>query len=636
MELFEEKMKRITKVLLGVLGVLWMLAQLYFSFVDPIHPMTLSPIFLCFALAIVFLVNPFPGSKKYPWLRIFDYLTFPFLIWVVYYSFSEQERIVSRIPYIDKVFTADKIIMLIVMVLLLEAVRRTIGLNLLIFILVFIAYCFWGEYFPGFTKFSGFNVTQFTEIMTLTSQGVYGTPLSTTASYIFYFMIFGALFSVCGGGQVLIDIGMKLSNPKTGGPARAAVLSSGLMGMISGSAVANVSTTGVMTIPMMKRAGYTSEQAGAIEAVASTGGQIMPPIMGVGAFIMAELLGVQYAEIAVAAAIPAVAYFASIFLLVGFLARSNVWKHIGDNVDEKDLTFEVSPILPRLYLLLPAVVLVYMVLTGKSLRSSALVATAVILILNIFNKNRVNLKELFEAFMDGIRQCANIAIPVGACGIIIGSVVQSGLANKFSGVIAAVGGSSLFLALLITMLGCMILGMALPTVAAYLIAVTLFVPVLVRLELPVLVCHMFCFYFGVMAQITPPVCLASFTAAGIAEADSWKTGWTGFIYASVAFIVPFVFAYEPAILFQGELIDTVTSSITLFLGVYALAAAIAGFMFAPLNKFLRLILLGCAFLSVVPETVTDIIGIVILVVIVCINRKQAKRHAVQEAGAGSL
>ncbi len=630
---FEDRLKRVSNITLGILASLWMLVQLYFTFVQPMHPMTLSPIFLCFALAIVFINKPFPGSGKYPWLRVIDFLTFPVFGWVIWYSFVEQLRIISRIPYIEPVLGADKVAMFIIMVLLLEAVRRVIGMNLLIFVMVFIAYCFLGKYCPGFTKFSGFNLKQFTEIMTLTSQGIYGTPLSTTASYIFYFMIFGSLFAACGGGQVLIDIGMKFSNPKTGGPAKAAVLSSGLMGMISGSAVANVSTTGVMTIPMMKKAGYTPEQAGAIESVASTGGQIMPPIMGVGAFIMAELLGVQYGQIALSAAIPAIAYFASVFLLVGFLARANTWKHIGTDVSADELTFKVNPILGRLYLLLPALVLVYMVLTGKSLRSSALVATVIILVLNIFNKNRLNLKELFEAFIDGIKQCANVAVPVAACGIIIGTVVQSGLANKFSGVIATVGGSSLLLALLITMLGCMLLGMALPTVAAYLIAVVLFVPVLVKLGLPLLVCHMFCFYFGVMAQITPPVCLASFTAAGIAGADSWKTGWTGFIYASVAFIVPFVFAYEPAVLLQGPVINTVTSSVTLFLGVYALAASIAGFMFAPLNKVTRALLLGCAFLSIVPETVTDVIGIALLAVIVYGNYRQAKAHAATEQNA---
>ena len=623
---FDAKMTRAAKIMLAVLGVAWMISQLVFSFVYPLHPMTINPIFLCFALAIVFLNKPFPGSKKIKALRLFDFASIPVLMWVVFHSFQDQLRIVSRMPFIDKVEMSDKIACFLIMVMLLEAVRRIIGLNLLVFIGFFVVYCFAGEYFPGFMKFSGFNYNQFCEMMTLTNNGVYGSPLSSTSSFIFYFMIFGSMFAECGGGQVMIDIGMKFSNPKTGGPAKAAVLSSGLMGMISGSAVANVTTTGVMTIPMMKKAGYKPHQAGAVEAVASTGGQIMPPIMGVGAFIMSELLGISYGEIALSAAIPAIAYYASIFLLVDFLARRNRWEKIGIDVKEEDLVFKVAPIAPRLYLLLPAVVLVYMVMTGKSLRTSALLATAIVLVLNCVNKNRLSLKGLFDAFIDGIVQSANVAIPVGACGIIIAAVVQSGLANKFSGLIAVVGGSHLFAALLITMVGCMLLGMALPTVAAYLIATVLFVPVMIKLGLPLIVCHMFCFYFGVMAQITPPVCLASFTAAGIADADSWTTGWTGFVYASVAFIVPFVFAYEPAILLQGSLTDTIWPTFTLMLGVFALAAGVAGFMFAPVHGVMRALLFVCAALSIIPEAITDFIGIALLAVIIVMNRKEAKKH----------
>ena len=630
---FDAKITQAANITLAVLGAAWMISQLVFSFAYPLHPMTINPIFLCFALAIVFINKPFPGSKKIKLLRLIDFASIPVLLWVVFHSFQDQMRIVSRMPFIDKVEMSDKIACALVMIMLLEAVRRIIGLNLLVFIGFFIVYCFAGEYFPGFMKFSGFNYNQFCEMMTLTNNGVYGSPLSSTSSYIFYFMIFGSMFAECGGGQVMIDIGMKFSDPKTGGPAKAAVLSSGLMGMISGSAVANVSTTGVMTIPMMKKAGYKPHQAGAIESVASTGGQIMPPIMGVGAFIMSELLGVSYGEIAISAAIPAIAYYASIFLLVDFLARRNNWHHIGTDVKEEDLIFKVAPIRSRLYLLLPALVLVYMVMTGKSLRTSALLATVIVLVLNVVNKNRLNLKGLFHAFMDGIIQSANVAIPVAACGIIIAAVVQSGLANKFSTLIALVGGSSLFAALLITMLGCMLLGMALPTVAAYLIATVLFVPVMIKLGLPLIVCHMFCFYFGVMAQITPPVCLASFTAAGIAEADSWTTGWTGFIYASVAFIVPFVFAYEPAILLQETLLDAVWPSFTLLLGVFALAAGVAGFMFAPLNAIMRSALFVCAALSIIPETITDFIGIALLAVIIVFNLKDAKKHKAAEAAA---
>ncbi len=620
--------QKIDTIALGVLCVGWMLVMLYFSLIESLHPMMLCPLFLAFAIAITFVVKPFPFSKKLPFLRVFDLISILALIWIVYYFAVNSERMVVRIPHVSPVYTVDIVAMVLLVVFLLEAVRRTLGWSLLGFVLVFIAYCFFGNYFPGFMKFEGFDIAGVAEIFTLTTNGIFGTPLSTSASYIFWFIVFGSFFAACGGGQLLIDIGMKFSNPDTGGPAKAAVVSSGLMGMVSGSAVANVTTTGVMTIPMMKKAGYKPEQAAAVESVASTGGQIMPPIMGVGAFIMAELLGIGYGQIALDAVIPAIAYYASVFFLVHFLAKRNTFERHGPTVNREELIFNVKPILPRLYLLIPAVILVIMVMTGQSLRRSAMIATVAVLVLNLVPSNRVGLKGLYDALIDSTKQSANIALPTAACGIIIAAVVQSGLANKFSGVIAAVGGNFLLLALIITMLGCLILGMAVPAVAAYLIAVTLFVPVLTQLGVSLLVAHMFCFYFGVMAQITPPVCLASFTAAGIAEANSWKTGWTAFCYAFVAFLCPFVFVYQPAILLQGTPVEIAIGAVTMFIGVFALAGTVAGFMWAPLNWGYRLVLLAAALMLIFPGNINAVIAIALLACVIVLNRrKRAKLKA---------
>ncbi len=617
----------IVPIVLGILGVGWMVSQILFSFVIPIHPLVLLPIFLSFAFCIVCLSFPFPGSSRWPVLRLLDFAVIPLCIWVGYLFYFDSERILTRIPYISEVMSEDLIAFYIIMLLLLETMRRVLGLNLLVFVGIFIVYAFFGDKLPGLLHFPGFNVEAFAEIMTMGSEGIFGSALGPTASYIFYFIIFGAFFAVCGGGQVLIDIGMKVSDPKSGGPAKAAVISSGLMGMVSGSAVANVTTTGVMTIPMMKKVGYKPHEAGAIEAVASTGGQIMPPIMGVGAFIMAELLGMSYGTIALSAAIPAIAYFGSVFMLVGFLAKKNVYLNGAIKVDDKELVIKTAPILPRLYLLLPCIVLVTLVMTGYSLRLSACYSTLGVLALNLVNRNRLGLRELYSAFMDGIRQAANITIPVAGCGIIIGVVVQSGLANKFSSLLAVLGGSSLLVALLLAMVCCMMLGMAMPTVAAYLISVTLFASPLVNLGLPIFIAHMFCFYFGVMAQLTPPVCVASFTAAGIAEANAWKTGWTAFSYAIVAFLVPFAFAYEPALLLQGAFMDTVTAAISLFVGSYGLAVAISGFHTKPLAMPWRIAVVAASICCIIPGLMTDIIGYAALVIILFINRDRKKPGA---------
>lgn len=558
------------------IGTVWILFQLYLALVSPLHPMLQSPVHLMFALLIVFLNNPADKKTNKPWMKALDIPIYAGIGFVLYYVIANTARLTSRVQYVSPVTLIDKIAMVVCIIILLEAVRRTLGTILFGFILFFIVYFWFGKYFPSIFRFKGTNMQQFTELMTMGSSGIYGTPLYTSASSLFYFMLFGVFFSECGGGQLLIDLGMKASKNGAGGPAKAAVISSGLMGMISGSAVANVATTGVMTIPMMKKTGYEPHQAGAIEAVASTGGQIMPPIMGVGAFIMAEMLGVPYKTIAFAALIPAIAYFMSVFLLVTFMADKKSMTS-GAQMTE---AIQTEKILPRLYQIIPAIVLVYYMISGASLMRSGMMGIFTCLIINVVSKfvlggkYCVSLKKLGETALQGVKQASEIAVPTAACGIIIGVVIQSGLATKVSKLIANVGSSYLILALLITMLGCMLLGMALPTVAAYLVANVLFVPTLIGLNIQPLQANMFVFYFGIMAQITPPVCVASFTAAGIAGADSMKTGLTGFAYALVAFLVPFIFIYDPSILLVGTPLEIVKGTLILFLGTYLLASAV--------------------------------------------------------------
>ena len=607
-------------------GTVWILFQLYLALVSPLHPMLQSPVHLMFALLIVFLNNPADKKSGKPWMKALDIPVYAGIAFVLYYVIANTARLTSRVQYVSPVTMIDKIAMVVCIIILLEAVRRTLGTILFGFILFFIVYFWFGKYFPSIFRFKGTNMQQFTELMTMGSSGIYGTPLYTSASSLFYFMLFGVFFSECGGGQLLIDLGMKVSKNGAGGPAKAAVISSGLMGMISGSAVANVATTGVMTIPMMKKIGYEPHQAGAIEAVASTGGQIMPPIMGVGAFIMAEMLGVPYKTIAFAALIPAIAYFMSVFLLVTFMA---VKKSMTRGAQKAE-AIQTEKILPRLYQIIPAIVLVYYMISGASLMRSGMMGIFTCLIINVVSKfvlggkYCVSLKKLGETALQGVKQASEIAVPTAACGIIIGVVIQSGLATKVSKLIANVGSSYLIIALLITMLGCMLLGMALPTVAAYLVANVLFVPTLIGLNIQPLQANMFVFYFGIMAQITPPVCVASFTAAGIAGADSMKTGLTGFAYALVAFLVPFIFIYDPSILLVGTPLEIVKGTLILFLGTYLLASGMAGFFLVPLNRIERGILLASAILIILPETITDIIGIAVAVAffVICSAKKR--------------
>ena len=627
----EKSSSSIRNYILNTIVVIFIGFQLYLALIKPLDPMLQNPMHLILALLVIFIVNPADKNSGKKWMKLLDIPFFAGIIFLLYYTIVEFPRLSIRVQYVDIVTSMDKMATIICILVLLEAVRRTLGKILFIFILLFIIYDWLGMYCPGILYFKGTNMRSFTETMMLGSGGIFGTPLYTSATSLFYFILFGAFFSQCGGGQLLIDFGMKFSNKSAGGPAKAAIISSGLMGMISGSAVANVSTTGVMTIPMMKKVGYEPHQAGAIEAVASTGGQIMPPIMGVGAFIMAEMLGVPYKTVAFAAIIPALAYYGSVFFLVTFMAKKEAIVS-----DKEAVTIEIKdPLLERVYMIIPAIVLVIYIISGKSLMRSGMVGIFAVLLCNLFSKfykggkYYQSLRTTADTAVDGVKQASNIAIPTAACGIIIGVVIQSGLATRFSNIIAKIGTSHLSIALIIAMFGCMLLGMALPTVAAYLVSNILFVPVLIKLNVNPLSANMFVFYFGIMAQITPPVCLASYTAAGIAGADSLKTGFTGFMYALVAFLVPFVFVYNPELLLMGTPGEIAKATVILFFGTYLLAGAISGYMVAPLNKFNRAILFIGALCMIAPETITDIIGLVIGVYIIAAGLLKKKKVPVE-------
>lgn len=630
----ETKNKDISFIILSIIVSIFILFQLYIALIKPLDPMLQNPLHLILALFVVFLIKPAAGKTGNKLLNLIDIPFFIGIIWLTYYVISEFERLSVRVQYVDVVTNMDKIATFVCIIILLEAVRRTLGKILFVFIVIFIIYDWLGMYCPGILYFKGTTMRSFVETMMLGSGGIFGTPLYTSATSLFYFIIFGAFFSQCGGGQLLIDFGMKFSNKSAGGPAKAAIISSGLMGMISGSAVANVSTTGVMTIPMMKRVGYQPHQAGAIEAVASTGGQIMPPIMGVGAFIMAEMLGVPYKTVAFAAILPAVAYYASVFFLVTFMSK----KEALDPNRAANAVIEIKdPLLERVYMIIPAIILVFYIISGASLMRSGMMGIFAILVCNIFSKfykggkYYQDIRIIASTGLDGVKQASNIAIPTAACGIIIGVVIQSGLATRFSNIIAQIGTSNLVVALIIAMFGCMLLGMALPTVAAYLVSNILFVPILIKLNINPLSANMFVFYFGIMAQITPPVCLASFTAAGIAGADSLKTGFTGFMYSLVAFLVPFVFVYSPEILLMGTTIQIVKAAIILLFGTYMLAGSIAGYLIAPLNKVTRGLLFIGALCTIVPEHISDIIGFAIgiyVIIMGIIKNKNKKKEVI--------
>ncbi|MCR5288399.1 MAG: TRAP transporter fused permease subunit [Treponema sp.] len=629
-------------VAIVVFSLIFLGMELYNTMVRPLDWHISYSSHLSLSLILIYLYKPFAEKFKNKWLWILDIAAIAIAIYVALYFIKDCSFFQQRVMMVDPMRPSDIFASCGLLIILVLCVWRTMGMALAGFVLFFIAYAFFGQYLPASCpfRFSGMKWQRFFEMLTLSSDGIYGSPLAACVTTIFYYFVFGALFSQCGGGQVLIDCGMKLSDKTAGGPAKASVVSSGLMGMVSGSAVANVTTTGVFTIPLMKKAGYTPEQAAAVESVASTGGQIMPPIMGVGAFIMAEMIGVSYAKIAVDALLPALGYYVAVFLLVHNIAKKN---HLGGKGSETHYTS--VPVVPRLYRLIPVIVLVVMIFAGMPLPTSALVGSALaIIICYVSKETRLAPKELLQAILTGVKQAANIAIPTAACGVMIGIVVRSGAANKLTTIINEVGNSHLLPALVITMIGCLILGMALPTVAAYLIANILFATTLTNLvggiypdmssSTVLLMVNMFIFYFGVVAQITPPVCVASFTAAGIANGSSWKTGWTAFFFAIVAFIVPYAFIYQPAILLQANsVVEIIYACVMLFIAVFFLAGGVSGYFFATIKSpVLRAALFVAGVCVAMPGTVTDILGYgvggVILVLQLMLARKE---KAVQAA-----
>lgn len=652
----DQKKTDIQKIAIVAVTIVFFCFQMYLALVKQLTPMLQSPLHLVLALTVVYLYNPVDKKyrkkvlkkaehegrtaspqelNKFAVLNYIDILAYIGIAFLLYYVVNEFSRLRDFVQFIDPVTTVDKIAMVVTIVLLLEAVRRTLGGILFGFICVFIAYAWLAPYLPGilFTKGKPFAqmLDQFTIGMTMTEAGVFGTPLYTSASSLFYFIVFGVFFSECGGGQLLIDIGMKFSNKSSGGPAKAAVISSGLMGMVSGSAVANVSTTGVMTIPMMKKIGYEPHEAGAIEAVASTGGQVMPPIMGVGAFIMAEMLGISYFSVASAAILPAVAYYFGVFVLVTYLAKKRAVKAGG----AEDVKIEITqPIGQRLYLLIPVILLVIWIIKGSSLMRSGMIGIFSCLVCNVVSyfvnekKNFIGLKKLGTCCVNGAKQAAEIAIPTAACGIIINVVTgQTSLATNLSTLIGSLGTDYLFVALLIAMVGCMLLGMALPTVAAYLVGVILFVPVIRSLGVDALCANMFVFYYGIMAQITPPVCVASYTAAGIADADAMKTGICGMLYALVGFLVPFVFIYNPAVLLEGTVMEIVIGGAQLLTGTFFLAITVAGYFKTFLKPWQRVLTFIVAMGFISPDVVSTVIALVGGIVVLFINSREGRKEA---------
>lgn len=511
--------------------------------------------------------------------------------------------------------TIDIIFGTILILLVLECSRRLSGWALPILSIIFLIYAMYGRSFPGIFKHRGYTWHRIVTYLTTDVYGIYGTSIKVAATYIVLFIIFGEVMNKCGMGQFFNDIANALAGHTKGGPAKVAVLASGFLGSINGSAVANVVTTGTFTIPLMKKTGYSKEFAGAVEATASVGGQLLPPIMGAAAFVMAETLGVKYGAIIKAAVIPALIYYLGIIIQVQMRATKD--KLEGLPKDQMPKVKEVMR--ERGHLLIPIVFLLYMLIfSGVTvIRGAFWTIIVTIAIAELRPISRMSFKDICDAFVAGAKSTVSVAMACACVGIIVGVCGMTGFALNVAHAIISIGEQSLMLTLLFTMITCMILGMGLPSIPSYLITATIAAPALVELGQPEIAAHMFCFYFAMFANLTPPVALASFAAAGLSGGSPMKTGWQSVRLALAGFIVPFMFVYNPQLLLENiTLITGIQVVITACVGVVLIAAAVEGYLLGRMNVVLRVIAGVGSYLLIDSGLVTDIAGIACLAVII--------------------
>ncbi|TCJ04374.1 TRAP transporter permease [Cytobacillus praedii] len=574
-------------------------------------------IHLGFALALIFLL--FPARKKdrgrkhkVAW---YDIILAILGVAVGAYWPLFIDEIVMRAGRLTEI---DFYIGLLAVLLVLEATRRAVGLPITIIAVVFLLYGIFGPYMPSFLAHRGLNLDRLIQTMFFTTEGILGTPLGVSSTYIFLFLLFGSFLVKTGVGQYFNDLAVSIAGKRIGGPAKVAIFSSALQGTISGSSVANVVTSGSFTIPMMKKLGYKKEFAGAVEATASTGGQIMPPVMGAAAFLMVEFIGggITYWEIAKAAAIPALLYFTGVWIMTHFEAKRLGLRGLKD--EEMPNRKEV---LKKIYLLLPILAVIILLMSGMSVIRAALWSIVITILVSAIRKEtRISIKDFIDALVDGARTALGVAAATAAAGIIVGVVVKTGLGLKMANGLLDLAGGLLIPTLMLTMVAAIILGMGSPTTANYVITSTIAAPAIILLGVPDLSAHLFVFYFGIIADITPPVALAAFAAAGVSGGDPIKTGVTATKLAIGAFIIPYMFVLSPELL----MIDTtwyylIWVVFTALAGMMAIGAGVIGYWLRKLNWIERVLGVIGGLLLIYPEGVSDIVGLVIFVLLIVLQ-----------------
>ncbi|MFH1080194.1 MAG: TRAP transporter permease [Pseudomonadota bacterium] len=595
-------------LLISIVAVITSCYHLLYAYFHPFFALDHRAIHWLFMSILLFALYPF-SKKRSPLTRmslpdvLFLIVSVGICLWIFIYSTS----ILNRAGTFG---TMDVVMGTVLVLIVLEAARRAAGLAVPLIAVVFIGYALFGPYLPDVLAHKGYSIQRLCTYLSLSTDGIFGVPIGVSANFILLFILYGALLRKTGAGQFFTDVAFALTGWTRGGPAKAAVISSAFFGMISGSSVANTVTTGTFTIPLMKRTGYPAHFAAGVEASSSTMGQIMPPIMGAAAFIMAEFLSVPYYKVCIAAAIPATLAFFSTFMQVHFRAVS-----LGlVGLPRKELPKIGAAFALGWHHLFSIFLLIAFLMQDYSPERAvfwAIIATiATSLLMCIIRRESLKAygKLILEGLKEGAIGAVEVAAACAAAGIIIGSITMTGLGIKFSSLIVDASMGQLYLALPFTMIACLFLGMGVPTTAQYVIISALVAPALVQMGVQPMAAHLFILYFGTRADITPPVALAAYAGAGIARSDPWKTGVAAFQLGIAGFIVPFMFVYAPELLFIGSLWKILTALLTASFGIYCLAAAVQRCFLIKTSWYEAALLLVAALLLIKPGLQTDLIG----------------------------
>ncbi len=609
------------KPLIGLIGVVWALFQLYTGFFGILAPLQQRSIHVAFALVLTYLLNPASGKCDKEKLYLDQMLCIILSVGIGFYVSVNHMALSLNIGMYSEL---ELFLGAASVVLVVEAARRLTGFALPLICITFLAYEVVGPHMPAIISHPGINTEQLAAFQGLTTEAIYGVATEVSASFIFLFILYARFLQETGGGQVFIDLASSMVGHVRGGPAKIAVLGSCFFGSISGSAVANVAGTGTFTIPMMKKNGYSAPFAGAVEAVASSGGQFMPPIMGSAAFLISEIVGLAYWKVALYAAVPAVLYYLAVFFMVDFEAgKLNL---IGLKKEELPRTRDV--LAKGWPALVSPLILIYLlaVLQWSPAKSAVWAIVATVIVSMMSPATRLTPKKMYDCLVGGSTGAVDTAVACAAVGVVVGSVTQTGLALKLSSILVTLAGGSLIGLLFLTMVSCLILGMGLPTVACYLVLAVMVAPALVNMGVVPIAAHLFIFYFGIISNITPPVALASYVAAGIAETSFLKTSFVACRLGASAFILPFMFAFNPALVLQGDIAEIIQCIVTATVGIYSLSIGFEGFCKKIVPAWQRAVFIGAALLLIVPEFYTDVAGIAIFAAIMSFHVMETKKE----------